>query len=75
VLATEAADAAGDELTPASWGAAAESLGEVALPGMPFASLTEDKHSAGDAIGRYEYDPAARRMVATEPAIESSDPA
>lgn len=70
-----AAEAAGDDLTPASWGAAAESLGEVALPGMPFASLTEDKHSAGDAIGRYEYDPAARRMVATEPAIESSDPA
>lgn len=70
-----AAEAAGDDLTPASWGAAAESLGELTLPGMPFASLTEDKHSAGDAIGRYEYDAAARRMVATAPAIESSDPA
>ena len=70
-----AAEAAGDDLTPASWGEAAEALGEVDLPGMPFASLTADKHSAGDAIGRYEYDPAAQRMVATGPAIESSDPA
>jgi len=70
-----AAEAAGDDLTPESWGRAAESLGEVDLPGMPFASLTEDKHSAGDAIGRYEYDPAEARMVATEPAIESADPA
>jgi ABC-type branched-subunit amino acid transport system substrate-binding protein len=64
-----AAEAAGDDLTPESWGAAAESLGEVDLPGMPYASLGEGKHSAGDAIGRYEYDPDEARMVATGPPI------
>jgi ABC-type branched-subunit amino acid transport system substrate-binding protein len=67
-----AADAAGDDLTPDSWGAGAESLGEVDLPGMPYASLAEGKHSAGDAIGRYEYDPSEERMVATGPAIQAS---
>ena len=66
-----AADAAGDDLTPASWGRGAESLGELDLPGMPFASLSADKHSAGDAIGHYRYDAAAGRMVATEPPIEA----
>ena len=68
VLATEAA---GDDLTPESWGRGAESLGELELPGMPFASLSADKHSAGDAIGHYRYDAAAGRMVATEPPIEA----
>lgn len=67
-----AAEAAGDDLTPASWGEAAESLGELDLPGMPMASLGADKHSAGDAVGRYEYDPAAGRMVATDPPIEAA---
>lgn len=66
-----AAEAAGDDLTPASWGRGAESLGDLDLPGLPFASLAEGKHSAGDAIGRYEYDAAEARMVATEPAIEA----
>jgi ABC-type branched-subunit amino acid transport system substrate-binding protein len=66
-----AAEAAGDDLTPASWGSGAESLGDLDLPGMPYASLGEDKHSAGDAIGRYEYDAADARMVATGPAIEA----
>lgn len=66
-----AAEAAGDDLTPASWGAAAESLGEVDLPGMSYASLGEGKHSAGDAIGRYEYDADQERMVATGPAIQA----
>jgi hypothetical protein len=46
-------------------------LGDLDLPGMPYASLGEDKHSAGDAIGRYEYDAAEARMVATGPAIEA----
>ena len=68
VLATEAA---GEDLTPASWGSGAESLGDLDLPGMPYASLGEDKHSAGDAVGRYEYDAAEARMVATGPAIEA----
>jgi hypothetical protein len=77
VLATDATVGEGGsgEITPESWGAAAESLGELDLPGMPFASLAEDKHSAGDAIGRYEYDPAEGRMVATDPPIQSTTPA
>ena len=66
-----AAEAAGPDLTSDSWGAAAESLGEVDLPGMPYASLGEGKHSAGDAIGRYEYDASEGRMVATGPPIEA----
>ena len=68
-----AAEGAGDDLTPGSWGAAAESLGEVDLPGMPYASLGEGKHSAGDAIGRYEYDAGQARMVATGPAIQAPE--
>jgi ABC-type branched-subunit amino acid transport system substrate-binding protein len=68
VLATEAA---GDDLTPDSWGAAAESLGDVTLPGLALGSLGEDKHSVGNAVGRYEYDPDEGRMVATGPAIEA----
>jgi hypothetical protein len=77
VLATDAAagEDGGGEITPDTWGAAAEGLGELDLPGMPFASLSADKHSAGDAIGRYEYDPAEERMVATDPPIESTTPA
>lgn len=79
VLAADAAagddgDGSGD-ITPDSWGAAAESLGELDLPGMPYASLTPDKHSVGDAIGRYEYDAAEQRMVATDPPIQAEAPA
>lgn len=66
-----AAEAAGEDLTPDSWGQGAESLGDLDLPGMPLASLAEGKHSAGDAIGRYEYDAAEARMVATGPPIEA----
>jgi ABC-type branched-subunit amino acid transport system substrate-binding protein len=64
-----AAEAASDDLTPDSWGAGAESLGEVSLPGLALGSLGEDKHSVGDAVGRYGYDPDEGRMVATGPAI------
>ena len=65
-----AAEGAGEDLTPESWNAAAEGLGELDLPGMPFASLSPTKHSAGDAIGVYTWDAAAGEMVPSGPAIE-----
>jgi hypothetical protein len=49
-------DAAGPDLTPESFIAAAEGLGTVDLPAMSGASLGPDKHSAGSAVRRYEYD-------------------
>lgn len=70
VLATEAA---GEDLTPATWLAGAESLGDLDLPGYPFASLGATKHSAGDAIGVYTWDAAAGEMVPKGAAIEVRD--
>jgi hypothetical protein len=70
-LFVEAADAADGDLTPASWGAGAESLGEVGLPGMPFGSLGEGKHSVNDGMGVYTYDADSGEMVSTGPPAEA----
>jgi len=70
-LFVQAAEAAGDELTPASWGAGAESLGDLTLPGIPFGSLNEDKHSVNDGFALYTYDAGSGEMVATGPPTES----
>ena len=59
----EAATAAGSDLTPATWAAGAESLGDLELPGLPYASLTPTKHSAGDAIATYSWDGDAGRYT------------
>lgn len=66
----QAAEAAGDDLTPASWAAGAESLGELDLPGLPFASLSPIQHSAGDAIATYAWDAAEGRYLATGDPID-----
>lgn len=68
-LFVAAATGAGVDLTPTSFGDAAEALGEVQLPGVPYGSLGPDKHSVGDAIGVYDFDAAAKQMVPTGPAI------
>lgn len=59
----DAATAAGADLTPTTFGAGAESLGELQLPGIPFGSLGPDKHSVGDTIGRYRYEEASDSLV------------
>ena len=64
-----AATGAGADLTPDTFGAAAEALGTLELPGVPYGSLGPDKHSVGDAIGVYDFDAAANQMVPTGPAI------
>lgn len=68
VLATEAA---GDELTPASWGEGAESLGEVELAGIPLGSLGPAKHSVNDGVALYTYDADSGEMLATGPPQEA----
>jgi hypothetical protein len=64
-----AATGAGPNLTPDTFGAAADALGVLHLPGVPYGSLGPDKHSVGDAIGVYDFDAAANQMVPTGPAI------
>jgi hypothetical protein len=59
----EAASAAGEDLTPATWAAGAEGLGDLDLPGLPYASLTPTQHSAGDAIATYSWDADEGRYV------------
>lgn len=67
-----AAEGAGADLTPTTFGEAAEALGEFALPGSPYGSLGPGKHSFGDAAGLYDFDPDAGRMVLTgEPIVLS----
>ncbi len=68
-LFVAAATGAGVDLTPTTFGEAAEALGEVQLPGVQYGSLGPDKHSVGDAIGVYDFDPEAKQMVPTGPAI------
>lgn len=48
-------EGAGDDITPDSFIAAAEGLGEFELPAMAEASISPDKHSAGSLLIRYEY--------------------
>ncbi len=62
-LFVHVAEKAGVDLTPETFGAAADALGTVELPGVPFGSLTPTKHSVGDAIGIYDYDDAAARFL------------
>jgi hypothetical protein len=52
-------EAAGPDLTPDTFRAGAEGLGEFELPGLAAASLGPDDHSAGDAVRVFEYDPDA----------------
>lgn len=63
------ATGAGVDLTPDTFGAAADALGELELPGVVYGSLAPGKRSVGDAIGVYDFDAEANRMVPTGPAI------
>lgn len=56
-------EAAGADLTPESFIAGGESLGDIVLPAMPNGSITPDKHSAGSQLIRYEYDTEAEQFV------------
>lgn len=70
-LFVQAAEAAGDDLTPASWGEAAESLGTLELPGIPFGSLGPDKHSVNDGVALYTYDAGAAQMLPAGEPVEA----
>jgi len=48
---------AGADLTPESFAAAVDSMGEFSLPAMDDAQLSADSRAAGNAIRRYEFDP------------------
>ncbi len=56
-------EAAGGNITPETFVAAAEGLGTIDLPGLPGATLSPDKHSAGSQINRYEYSPEAKTWL------------
>ncbi len=49
-LFTQVATAAGPDLTPETFLAAAESFGDITLPGLPFASLGPGKYDADDSF-------------------------
>lgn len=55
-LTTAILEAAGPDLTPESFVAGGESLGDIVLPAMPDGSVRPDKHSAGSQLIRYVYD-------------------
>ena len=62
-LAAAILGAAGGDVTPETFRAAAEGLGTFDLPAMAGASLSPDKHSAGSLVRRYEYFPEARTWL------------
>ena len=72
-LTVKILEAAGGNITPETFRAAAEGLGTFDLPAMTSASLSPDKHSAGSLVRRYVYSPEARTWfpvgdpVQTEP--------
>ena len=59
-LTVKILEAAGGNITPETFRAAAEGLGTFDLPAMTSASLSPDKHSAGSLVRRYVYSPEAR---------------
>ncbi len=62
-LFVAAATAAGPDLTAESLLRAAEQLGTIQLAGFANASLGPDKHSAGDSMRIYEWDPTAQDLL------------
>ncbi|WP_420638830.1 ABC transporter substrate-binding protein [Candidatus Poriferisocius sp.] len=62
-LTVKILEAAGGNITPETFRAAAEGLGTFDLPAMVNASLSPDKHSAGSLVRRYEYFPEARTWL------------
>ncbi len=62
-LTVKILEAAGGNITPETFKAAAEGLGTFDLPAMMGASLSPDKHSAGSLVRRYEYFPEVRTYL------------
>ncbi len=62
-LTVKILEAAGGNITPETFRAAAEGLGTFDLPAMMGASLSPDKHSAGSLVRRYEYFPEVRTYL------------
>ncbi|MCY3863133.1 MAG: ABC transporter substrate-binding protein [bacterium] len=62
-LTVKILEAAGGNITPETFRAAAEGLGTFDLPAMIGASLSPDKHSAGSLVRRYEYFPEVRTYL------------
>ncbi|MYH72940.1 MAG: ABC transporter substrate-binding protein, partial [Acidimicrobiia bacterium] len=62
-LTVKILEAAGGNITPETFVAAAEGLGTFDLPGLMGASLSPDKHSVGTLMRRYEYSPEARTWL------------
>jgi hypothetical protein len=62
-LTVKILEAAGGNITPETFKAAAEGLGTFDLPAMINASITADKHSAGSLVRRYEYFPEVRTYL------------
>lgn len=71
-LFVQATDKAGKDITLDGWKSAAEGLGKVTLPGVPMGSLAPGKHSVGDAVGVYKFDPATAQMAPTGPAVAAA---
>ncbi len=62
-LTVKILEAAGGNITPETFKAAAEGLGTFDLPAMMNASISPDKHSAGSLVRRYEYFPEVRTYL------------
>lgn len=62
-LTVKILEAAGGNITPETFKAAAEALGTFDLPAMIGASLSPEKHSAGSLVRRYEYFPEVRTYL------------
>ncbi|WP_420619038.1 ABC transporter substrate-binding protein [Candidatus Poriferisocius sp.] len=62
-LTVKILEAAGGNITPETFVAAAEGLGTFDLPAMAGAALSPDQHSAGSMVRRYEYAPEARSWL------------
>ena len=62
-LTVKILEAAGGNITPETFKAAAEGLGTFDLPAMMGASLSPDQHSAGSLVRRYEYFPEVRTYL------------
>ena len=71
-MAMKLLEGSGDELTPATFIAAVESIGSFSLPGLGEASLGPGKHGAGDLLRRFAYDPDLGHLVAIGETISAT---
>jgi Periplasmic binding protein len=62
-MTVEILTAAGGDITPDTFVAAGESIGDITLPGVADGFLGPDKHSAGSELQHYVYDPDSAQFV------------